>query len=245
MITAERLRELVAYDPETGVFIRHTPARAWQSPAKNVSGFKGVRWHKAGKAWQGRIKIDGKERHLGLFDTPEEAAVAYQEVERKAFVAHQAGWVRLHRDMGYQHISIDGNEYRAHHLAFLYMTGRWPKTEVDHINHNPLDNRWSNLREAARPENCWNQRIRSDNTSGFKGVQRHGQRWRAIIQTAGVRHYLGTFDDPQTAAIFYATWAQHHFREYAHPNIYDMMRGIRNKILLTNLANCVGYEVAA
>ena len=45
--------------------------------------------------------------------------------------------------------------------------------------------------------------------------------------------------------LIYATWAYHHFREYARPNIYIMMRGIRNRIILTNLANFAGYAEAA
>lgn len=43
----------------------------------NTSGFKGVSWHTTGKKWQAKIKVDGKGRHLGLFRTAEEAALAY------------------------------------------------------------------------------------------------------------------------------------------------------------------------
>jgi hypothetical protein len=43
----------------------------------NTSGFKGVHWHKQRQKWQAGIKHHGKPRHLGLFDTPEEAHAAY------------------------------------------------------------------------------------------------------------------------------------------------------------------------
>jgi hypothetical protein len=49
------------------------------------SGLKGV--HKANQAngWQAQIKINGKVRHLGTFDTPEEASAAYNASSRKLF----------------------------------------------------------------------------------------------------------------------------------------------------------------
>lgn len=40
------------------------------------SGFKGVRYTPTGK-FAVRISVDGKERHVGVFDTPEKAARAY------------------------------------------------------------------------------------------------------------------------------------------------------------------------
>ncbi len=42
--------------------------------------------------------------------------------------------------------------------------------DVDHINHNGLDNRCDNLRKCTRSENSQNKRLRSDSKSGFKGV---------------------------------------------------------------------------
>ena len=43
----------------------------------NTSGIKGVCWHKISKKWQARIRINNKNKHLGLFDSPEEAYEAY------------------------------------------------------------------------------------------------------------------------------------------------------------------------
>ena len=47
---------------------------------------------------------------------------------------------------GHRHIGISGKFYKAHRLAWLYMTGEFPKDEIDHINGVPDDNRWCNLR---------------------------------------------------------------------------------------------------
>lgn len=51
--------------------------------AANRSGFKGVNRAPKCSKWQARIKIDGREKHLGLFDTPEAAAAAYAEAARQ------------------------------------------------------------------------------------------------------------------------------------------------------------------
>lgn len=42
----------------------------------NSSGVQGVCWHKAAKKWMARIKVDGKQIHIGYFDTIEEATAA-------------------------------------------------------------------------------------------------------------------------------------------------------------------------
>merc|ERR1712185_608841 len=43
------------------------------------SKFVGVTWHKQNKKWMAEIMIDGKSKHLGLFDNEKEAACKYDE----------------------------------------------------------------------------------------------------------------------------------------------------------------------
>jgi hypothetical protein len=47
------------------------------------SKLKGVDWHKPNKKWRAQIRKDGKVRHLGYFQTPEEAHLAYEEASDK------------------------------------------------------------------------------------------------------------------------------------------------------------------
>lgn len=84
------------------------------------------------------------------------------------------------------------------------------EAQVDHRNHQTLDNRRSNLRLATPAENSANRRMRSTNTTGFTGVYRDRKRWRAGIMVAGKNIYLGGFRTPEEAhAVYQATAAMH------------------------------------
>ena len=67
-------------------------------------------------------------------------------------------------------ITIDYQHYRAHRLAWLYMTGEWPEYNIDHINRKSLDNRWSKLRLAPKSLNYYNRGTPKNSTSGQRGV---------------------------------------------------------------------------
>ena len=52
----------------------------WQKPKfNNSSKYKGVHWHKCSNKWISRIKVEGKFKYLGLFETEDLAASAYNE----------------------------------------------------------------------------------------------------------------------------------------------------------------------
>ena len=55
---------------------------------------------------------------------------------------------------------------------------------VDHVNRNPLDNRRCNLRYVTPSQNSTNSSIRSDNTSGYRGVSLNkiSKKWIAKIK---------------------------------------------------------------
>ena len=91
--------------------------------------------------------------------------------------------------------------YSAHRLAWLYMTGSWPTSHIDHINGDRRDNRFCNLREATPAENAQNKSLYSNNTSGYPGVHwdRKAQLWRAQIRVQGRRIHLGRFPTPDEA----------------------------------------------
>lgn len=106
---------------------------------------------------------------------------------------------------GYLSVMIGGQSYLLHRLAWFYMTGSWPVDQIDHINRNPSDNRFSNLREATGSQNQQNQLKKSNNKSGFKGVawEKQAGKWRAQINVKGERRHLGFFTDVRVAAASY------------------------------------------
>ena len=77
---------------------------------------------------------------------------------------------------------------------------------VDHIDGDGLNNRRANLRIATNGQNQANQRLRLNNTSGFKGVSwvPRRQRWHAYINKEGRRSHLGYFTDLEDARAAYA-----------------------------------------
>lgn len=105
----------------------------------------------------------------------------------------------------YKFISIKGKGYPAHRLAWIYVTGKQPMNEIDHIDQNKLNNSFVNLREATASQNRCNVGIRSNNTSGFKGVSwdARNKKWRAHICINRNIKYLGLYKTAEEASEVY------------------------------------------
>lgn len=118
---------------------------------------------------------------------------------------------------GYIIIGIDGHRYRAHRLAWLFMTGQWPAHQVDHRDNDRANNKWLNLRAADNAQNQANSKRQRNNTSGFKGVYWNTQRqkWAAKINPGRRQVHLGFFDDPKIAHEAYVRGAKRFFGEFA------------------------------
>jgi hypothetical protein len=109
--------------------------------------------------------------------------------------------------------------------------GRWTTTQmhrlilgaqkgqqVDHLNHNTLDNRRSNIRLCTRSQNMHNRGNQRNNTSGYKGVFLHKQtgQWRTQIAINGKIIYLGRYKTPELAYIAYCQAAKERHGEFAN-----------------------------
>jgi hypothetical protein len=117
---------------------------------------------------------------------------------------------------GYWKINMSKAIYRAHRLAWLYMTGEQPPEMIDHIDGNPSNNRWANLRAATPAQNSANQRQQANNTSGYKGVyySKHARKWRAQFSIDNKTKNLGYFDTPELAYEAYMKAARRRFGEF-------------------------------
>lgn len=146
LLTAERLRELLSYDCDTGEF----------------------RWR---KSTTNSVRVGAAAGRSG--------------------------------PKGYRLIKIDCRTWLAHRLAWLYVHGRWPASQIDHINGDKADNRLANLREATAAENQHNKfRAQANNrTSGLLGVCWHkrDRRWVAQIKVGGKVRHIGLFATPEAA----------------------------------------------
>ena len=116
----------------------------------------------------------------------------------------------IHPPNGYRHICIDGKFYRANRLAWLYMTGKWPKLEIGYINHNTSDARWANLRAMTPSQRGATSRRR--NKLGVRGVWiTKSGKYVAHIKVAGKTKYLGLFDTIEKASVAYTRAAKDAF----------------------------------
>lgn len=96
---------------------------------------------------------------------------------------------------GYVDIDVGQRTFRAHRLAWLYMTGEWPSKTIDHVNRIRNDNRFSNLRLATRSQQCVN-RLSTLGIAGLRGVKKGNTKketWIARLHVGGGEVHLGTF----------------------------------------------------
>lgn len=103
---------------------------------------------------------------------------------------------------GYVFIRIQKKLHYAHRLAFLYMTGAFPKENVDHINGIRSDNRWINLRNASAQINKKNCAKYRNNTSGAFGVTWDARKnmWLVRVMVNYKSLHIGYFDTIEEAA---------------------------------------------
>ena len=86
-------------------------------------------------------------------------------------------------------------------IVVAWIIGEWPDLQVDHINRDTSDNRWSNLRLVTPRQNCINR-------STFKGGidQRPSGNWRARVRAEGKQITIGTFPTKEDALFAYETF---------------------------------------
>jgi len=121
-------------------------------------------------------------------------------------------------NQGYILINVDNQKYRAHRLAWFYVTGRWPSALLDHRNRLKDDNRWDNLREATKAQNEQSKAPSSINTSGTKGVawSRATKKWQAYIDHPGIARHIGVFESFKDAVAARRSKEQQIFGDYAY-----------------------------
>lgn len=105
----------------------------------------------------------------------------------------------------------------GHRVAWALTHGEWPRSQIDHINGNRMDNRICNLRLASHKENQRNKGAGLRNKSGFKGVHfsKTAQKWIAQIHVNGKTRHIGVFDSALAASKEYCAAANKEHGEFA------------------------------
>lgn len=112
---------------------------------------------------------------------------------RRVSIGAQVGTIS---EKGYRVVGIGRSYYLVHRIIWKMMTGTDPHDQIDHEDTDRLNNRWKNLRPTENGKNIQNSRLRSDNSSGIKGVawDASHRKWRAVI-TADMKPYrIGRFE---------------------------------------------------
>jgi hypothetical protein len=118
---------------------------------------------------------------------------------------------------GYIRIMLHKKSYAAHRLAWLLMTGEWPETQIDHIDMDKSNNRYSNLRVASHSQNMFNRSAQKNNKLGVKGVSwaLKSKKFHAQIKIDGKQINLGYFDSLAEAESAYAVASKKLHGEFA------------------------------
>jgi len=138
---------------------------------------------------------------------------------------------------GYVLIRIANKSYRAHVIAWFYMTGEWPNKQIDHKDTVRSNNTYINLRPATQSQQKANSNLPANNTSGFKGVcwAKQYKKWRVRIQINGSVLNLGYFMDLIKAAKTYDIYYLKYFGEYARLNFPELKEQYLSELNNENL----------
>jgi hypothetical protein len=138
----------------------------------------------------------------------------------------------INKVSGYVVITIDGGQYYGHVLAWFFIHGEWPPSQVDHRDLNRSNNAEDNLRLATMSQQRANQLVRRDSKTGVKGVTKlKSGKFKARL----AQRHLGVFDTVEEAADTYVRAAAERFGEFAR-STNPAQEYVRN------LLSCVSCE---
>lgn len=157
-------------------------------------------------------------------------SIAYIPITKGLFAcistldAHRCGLYNWHaltasKQYGY----IYARRWESHgkgQLLHEFILGKKDGWTIDHKSGEKLDCRRDNLRYADYSQQQWNQTIRKNNTSGYKGVylcrKKKGNQWKSVIVIGGKNMHLGYFSTAHEAHLAYRKEAEKHHGDFAN-----------------------------
>ena len=102
--------------------------------------------------------------------------------------------------LGYGYLNTKGKSERAHRVSYEIHKGSIPEGAViDHQCRNTACVNPNHLLACTPSENSQNVVSRRDNSTGYKGVSKKGNRYRARVTVGTKVHYVGVFDTAEEA----------------------------------------------
>lgn len=130
---------------------------------------------------------------------PETGKLSYTNTSLSGTKGDTAGYAH---SKGYLSVAVGGRELLVHRVIWCMQTGFWP-FQVDHKNHNRMDNRWDNLQEVTISRDNQLNMSQRGSKLGIQGVrQLPGGNYWAYIMVNRKQIGLGshpTLDEAQQA----------------------------------------------
>ncbi len=121
---------------------------------------------------------------------------------------------------GYAQATIKNKRIRMHRYIMQLHYKNIGRKNIDHINHNTLDNRKSNLRICNTNQNNENRKLQRNNTSKITGVYWHSQNnnWIAKININGKSKHLGSFNNKEDAIKCRLEAENKYYKDFSYNN---------------------------
>ena len=130
----------------------------------------------------------------------------------------EAGSLRRpsHGSKRYAYVKVDGRPLKRSHIVFLFGAGQWPAEQIDHINGDSTDDRFSNLREASATQNAWNHKKRAKQSGLPMGVRALASgKFHARIACNKQKFIFGPFATASEAQAVYQQKRKEFFGAYS------------------------------
>ena len=128
---------------------------------------------------------------------------------------------------GYVQVQVNNKMHLAHRIIWEMKNGPIPKgLLIDHVDGNRTNNKLSNLRLCTKSQNTCNGKLRSTNTSGFRGVSwsRSMSMWRSQIRTQNGPMNLGYFETKEEAYAARLKAEKEYHKEFAYSS--SQLKGV-------------------
>lgn len=138
----------------------------------------------------------------------------YDWIRRYNWYAHKGGDTFY----AWTNISIKGKQKKV--MMHRLILGAKDGEEIDHRNHDGVDNRLCNIRKCTQSQNCQNRKPYKNSLSKYKGVSWNTQhkKWRVTVIKNKKQYHVGLFDSEIKAAKAYDAKALELFGEFACTN---------------------------